>query len=762
MPKITKESVKELANKLKYIGLDFENIPDNIKEYENIGYKPQRGYDETKYRIYRYVNAKEIQILLSPTDRITSMKERYEKASPIYEFFMPETEEGIQKHAEFLEMLNKVEIEEIEEIEQIQKELEKEIPFEIRYEGSYLWQIYYSDSKDKYFMLVPMKDSQYAPLFYLLKKKLEKKDTKLFIPIADAEYSGKYLKKSELGEIENYLWLFTGEWPTIYEVYDKKENMTIQIVGTTKVYDKITSSYKIGLKTAKEAKEFYKLIKALFIMQTELPKEYHFIPQIGPKGSLEFYDGTKKITYQNISEYIEQQYKKQEKVIEKIENQIIKEEKNLERLQNISEEKLQEYLKKEKQIVTFLECKRTFFGRIRYFLKSKKENKVKQKEELVKELVKQQGLEEEPEKEEYEIPKFELKNNKVVTIEDLIDLSKVRDEKEQKIKNINLDKIALENKIENMTRKVENANQYLEEIDSHKKSIFEFWKYTNKDNVLSLNQGEEKKQEEKVTHKIEKVFEYEDDIEELGKKVDEQQRNLLSNYACDAAYIFQEIGVEAFKHLENNELLKEDLKILKQELEKQGELEQDIDIFGNSIAGVTTLKTIKNQKHREIEKNKFKILQISKKTTVKEYKETLKNLLYLLDENYDKIEIPYSVKAYKLISEQQKLNQDNYEIFSIEPQSEVCEHVKEEENNYILYKLNLKENMPMLFYTNIMFYDNQNKTLPLGMDLSTQILVNLKEFNLKQIATTKFRISQDSKIRNIEVIEYQVERKEKK
>lgn len=68
----------------------------------------------------------------------------------------------------------------------------------------------------------------------------------------------------------------------------------------------------------------------------------------------------------------------------------------------------------------------------------------------------------------------------------------------------------------------------------------------------------------------------------------------------------------------------------------------------------------------------------------------------------------------------------------------------------------------MLFYTNIMFYDNQNKTLPLGMDLSTQILVNLKEFNLKQIATTKFRISQDSKIRNIEVIEYQVERKEKK
>ena len=43
----------------------------------------------------------------------------------------------------------------------------------------------------------------------------------------------------------------------------------------------------------------------------------------------------------------------------------------------------------------------------------------------------------------------------------------------------------------NLLKKIENATAYIEEIDRHKKSIFEFWKYSNKDEVQALEEGEE-------------------------------------------------------------------------------------------------------------------------------------------------------------------------------------------------------------------------------------------------------------------------------
>ncbi len=50
--------------------------------------------------------------------------------------------------------------------------------------------------------------------------------------------------------MENYLWMFTKDWPLIYEVYDKNEELSIQIIGETNVYGKIKTPYKIELKTS--------------------------------------------------------------------------------------------------------------------------------------------------------------------------------------------------------------------------------------------------------------------------------------------------------------------------------------------------------------------------------------------------------------------------------------------------------------------------------------------------------------------------------
>ena len=82
-------------------------------------------------------------------------------------------EENLMNFTEFLNMINKVSIPQIEEIEEEQKMLSKEIPFKVKFTGNYLWQIYYSEISNKYFMIVPIEDTDYSTFFYVLKKKIE-------------------------------------------------------------------------------------------------------------------------------------------------------------------------------------------------------------------------------------------------------------------------------------------------------------------------------------------------------------------------------------------------------------------------------------------------------------------------------------------------------------------------------------------------------------------------------------------------------------
>ena len=63
---------------------------------------------------------------------------------------------------------------------------------------------------------------------------------------------------------------------------------------------------------------------------------------------------------------------------------------------------------------------------------------------------------------------------------------------------------AIELKITNLSKKIENAELYIKEIEKHKKSIFEFWKFTNKDELPSLQEGDI--EEESHKEKIEKLL----------------------------------------------------------------------------------------------------------------------------------------------------------------------------------------------------------------------------------------------------------------
>lgn len=72
---------ENIVNNLKYLGLDLENIPDSIKEFVLLDYRPSKYNDEHNYKVYKYIPIKDIQILLTPTNRLCDISEKYRQSS---------------------------------------------------------------------------------------------------------------------------------------------------------------------------------------------------------------------------------------------------------------------------------------------------------------------------------------------------------------------------------------------------------------------------------------------------------------------------------------------------------------------------------------------------------------------------------------------------------------------------------------------------------------------------------------------------------
>ena len=770
MPRKKKEKIEGIEDKLEYLGLELDNIPKKLKEFEPLEFRVSRFYDEKQYRQYRYIPIQDLQILLSPTNRLEELGEKYKKASPLYEYLDNEKEENILKYTTFLNMLKNFNIEDVENVEKEQNNLNREIPFKIKYQGNYLWQIYYSENTDKYFMIVPTEDTDYSTFFYILKKKIEnKKNAKIFVPVSNVKYSNKFWTKSAFEDMENYLWMFTKDWPLIYEVYDKNEELSIQIIGETNVYGKIKTPYKIELKTAKEANEFYKLIKALFILQTELPHYFNFTTNIDENCSLEFYLEDQKIQYKYMTSFIRDQYKVALKSRKEIRSKIRFYKKKLEELKQIAAEQDIEYIAKEKQISTFLECKKSFFGKVKYFFKySKKSNKVrKEAEEQEYEEIEENNQEELPKAmQEAKKEKKKIPIKKVYTLEELIENYKELEKLETEMKNLLMDVNALKLKNKNMEKKIQNAAKFIEEIDSHKKSIFEFWKYSNKDEMAVLPEGE--LEEVNVIKRIEKIFDYEEDFEELGKKLDRMQRKNLNKEEIDATFIASTNVVGILNKIKTNDIMPEDieksLKEIKKEAIDEKSLAEEYDIFGNLIEDNIKVKKIKNKKHRELPRDKYNILDVNKNTKQIGYKLTLQSIIKNVTSALEKGVIPENLPVYKAVLDD-KLNNKEINVFNINPEEEIKDAMIEDGNKINLYKINVKEGTNGVAFTNIIFYDNQNKTLPLGMDLSTKLILNTAKLHLNLLSKKSFKIAklEDEKddfsevlVKDVEVYEYEI------
>lgn len=764
MPRKKKEKIEdEVLEKIEYLGLDLDKIPENLKNVRPLEYRVPRLYDEKKYKQYKYISIRDIQILLSPTNRLEDLSERYKKARPLYEYLDSKNEENIVKHATFLNMLKNMNIAEIKKIEEEQAQLSRDIPFKVKYQGNYLWQIYYSENTDQYFMIVPTEDTNYSAFFYLLKKKLENNlSEKIFVPISNTKHSSQFLRKSEFEDIENYLWLFTKEWPSVYEVYDKNDELSIQIVGETHVYEKIKTFYKIRLKTRLETNNFYKLLKALFILQTELPEYYHFETNITPSSSLEFYLNGKKVEYRRMIDFVREQYALGIKRKREVNGKIRLYTKKLKHLQQLVAQQEIEYLAKEKQISTFLECKKSFFGKFKYYFKYNKKNNTKMETKNEPKTKK----EEKPKEVKKERVKEAIK--KVYTLDELIDSYKALKELENKMKSLMMDVNALKLKHKNMTKKIENATKYIEEIDSHKKSIFEFWKYSNKDEVSVLPEGEQ--EEVNVIKRIEKTFDYQEDMEKFGEKLDEFQRENLSQEQTDSVYIATTEVLDILNKIKTNKITPEELEKYLKDIKAQakkhkimyGEDEDEYDIFGNIVEDPTKITKLNNKKHREVAKDKFNILEINKNTKVIGYRLTLQMILKNLIQALQNGVIDENIPVYQ-IKEDDAINQKEINVFNINPENELKEIDNIKSNKINLFKVNLKSGVNGVGFTNIIFYDNKNKTLPVGMDLSTKMIVDMSKVHLqlvnqRQFRTLKFEDDKDDfssvEIKEINVSEY--------
>ncbi len=743
----------DLKKKLKYLDLDLDKIQDELISYEPLNYTISRLNNDKDHRVFKHVPINKIDILFTPCLRSDPLKDKYNKALPLFKYIVPSQEEDdLERYTLFLKMLNKVTIPEIENVASVQNELERNEPFRVTYQKDHMWQIYYSDSTDRYFMLVCTKEETYAEFFYLLKKKIDfiKNKSKevpcIYVPINSVSYTENYLSRDEIIDIENYLWLFTKNWALVFDVFDSDGCLTTQIVGDTFVYDDVKSTYKIVLSNKEEALKFYKLLKALFIMQTEVKDHFKFDTKIDSNNSLELYLGQVRLTYDMLTEFIKNEVESAKQEIDLQNERITTVEKELGNVKIAVRKNEEDYLAKQREISTYLEYKKTFFGKVKYFFKPKK--KPSEKEEKTKKKI-------EKEVEDFvDANKDKFIDNKTIevdfkeknfyTIEDLVYIYTCLEKGEKIYQDLFQDLKAKKLLLENISSKVKNASLYIEEIDKHRRSIFDFWKYANKDEKLSLEMGDENKNNE-MSSGLKKSFNIEYDLESLGQKVDQMQRKKLSREEMDSLFVAKSEVLPIMNLLRDGNMDQMAIEnCLSDLIEKYNSSKyhldnESFDIFGNVTDDNRKVKYIGSKSHRENEKNLYRVLNVNQKIDVFDFTEKVQILTNYLDGAIPKGRAEYDFKLFKLCQITEEINENYFDIFNLSVENALNEFDDDGEGALNLIKLNFKEDLPMLYYSNIIFFDNSNQTLPLGMDVSTSVLIDCKRLEFTQINKTKFR-----------------------
>lgn len=191
----------------------------------------------------------------------------------------------------------------------------------------------------------------------------------------------------------------------------------------------------------------------------------------------------------------------------------------------------------------------------------------------------------------------------------------------------------------------------------------------------------------------------------------------------------------------------------------------DYDIFGVVLSDRTKIKKLGNKSHREAVREKFRILSFNKNTDIFEFKANISKQVNMLNESFNKIRTPIDLNVYILSEDELNINQ--YYTCEID-ESKVLEGSNN--SKYNLYKIKVTEDMPLVFFTNIIYYDNKNGTLPLGMDVSTKALIDCSKFDFTLINSGEFKTNSYSeqsdldsnlRIKDVNFYEYEITLKQK-
>lgn len=307
--------------------------------------------------------------------------------------------------------------------------------------------------------------------------------------------------------------------------------------------------------------------------------------------------------------------------------------------------------------------------------------------------------------------------------------------------------------------------EYIKEISIEKKSLIGFFKYTNKDRKDAITKPEDEYKEEK----LHKIFNYDLDFLKFAEDMDKKIRKNLDNDEISSIYLningmikyINKYREYSENKNENMEEYYQELELYLKELKKiyieiYGENSVDYDIFGNSQNFKTT-RYLRERAFREEDRELYKEMKFKKDMNLENLKDIIKENLDKIQNAISKIKIDMEVDIYKIGNWTSKLKENNIEIYNLNINEEKI-NIGKEDKTYNLYHLNIPAESNMLPLTNIVFYTNNNKTLPEGMDVSTQVIIDMRKYNfvVSEYINTKINILEGiySKTKNLNIYRY--------
>lgn len=799
--------ISELKDRLEYIGLDLENPSPVITEFKGLNFKASDAFAQEKNSIYMNIPISKIDILMTNHSKDEKLSVKYKDAISLNSYLIrdEELQDGVSNFLTFANILKHFNKKTVEEMAKEQEKYIKEPPFDVTYERSSRWNIYYSALDDRYFMLICTDENEFSEFIYLLKEKIalekenrnrkNKKEKYIYAPISMYASNNSYLNPEMSAELENNLWYFTDDWPITYEMYDDKYNFKMVIVGRAKIYNDLLSLYRVEFASREEAEKYFKYVKALFEIDQGTKGYISFKPSITTSGSLKFKRDNIIIEFEDIANILSVEYEKIFADLLKYIKENYKKEEKIERLKKQKEEKEERLEDIQNEVILFNTTTRSFFGKIRYFFKknpfeeelekSKKEEKEEQEDSIEEKNNKKKKGKEDKEEEKRIKAEIEKVKDKYTlkggfcTIEEYINIyneyNRVTKKYSDNIKDINALKLATKN----IDKNIANAREYLKDIISNKHNIITFMKYTNKDNLRSLPEYEREKEElkkendeiedntrngnTKGVRKLSGTFDLDLDFLSFGINIDKRQREILSKEEIASVFLttegmLKEINVIKEKEEETDfgkDILLNSLKDLDSEFAKKVDNSETFDIFGET--NTENVRYMKDRSFRETDRDKFKVLKYIKELSYDDYIVKLKEVEENISNGISKITTDTCMKVYKIAPWSGDLKQKQYDVYNLDLENEVF-NLKGEDSNYKLFVLNLNESANAIFYSNIFFYNNSNNTLPLGLDISSQLLLDMKRLNMIPTKKEKVKIVRkiegEFKILNIDIYEY--------